>query len=174
MMYRRDHTPPQIVSEGVEAVVKWFNTQKGFGFVKMSEDPSDAFLHASVLTRLGFADLPPGTRVLCNIAEGKKGLQVAEIVSIEEMGTEEPMSGLVEHSRPANGSFNQSVEATVKFFNAEKGFGFAIPDDGSKDVYISMRVLERAGLGGLDANQRVRLDIRIGEKGPMARSITLL
>lgn len=173
MMYRRDHSPPQIVSESVEAEIKWFNTTKGFGFVKLSDDSSDAFLHASVLTRLGYAELPPGTRVLCNIAQGKKGLQVAEIVSIEEMGTDEPMDGPSERSRGAGGP-SESVEATVKFFNAEKGFGFAIPDDGSKDVYISMRVLERAGLVGLDASQRVRLEIRMGEKGPMARDIALI
>lgn len=172
MMYRREHTPPQIVSENVEAVVKWFNTTKGFGFVKLADGTADAFLHASVLSRLGYSDLPQGTRVTCDVAEGRKGLQVAEIGEVLEMGEAQPQNDYAGEF-PGDGD-DHSVDATVKFFNAEKGFGFAVPDDGSKDVYLSMRVLERAGLMALEPQQRVRIMIRMGEKGPMARSLALI
>ena len=63
---------------------------------------------------------------------------------------------------------------TGKFFNAEKGFGFVCPDDGGKDVYVSMRTLQRTGVASLEPNQRVRLLTRMGQKGPMADELELL
>ena len=46
----------------------------------------------------------------------------------------------------------------VKFFNSSKGFGFIQPDDGSKDVFVHVTALERAGLHGLDEGQKVSFD----------------
>jgi CspA family cold shock protein len=56
----------------------------------------------------------------------------------------------------------------------EKGFGFVIPDVGCKDVFVSGRTLERFGLAVLEPNQRVRLQTRMGQKGPMAEQVELL
>ena len=47
---------------------------------------------------------------------------------------------------------------TVKFFNSQKGFGFITPEDGSTDVFVHVSALERAGISGLDDNQKVSLD----------------
>jgi cold shock CspA family protein len=66
------------------------------------------------------------------------------------------------------------VEGKVKFYNAEKGFGFIVPDDGSKDVFVSARTLTRAGINALEAEQRVRVTTRMGQKGPMAARVELL
>ena len=66
------------------------------------------------------------------------------------------------------------VEGRVKFFNVEKGFGFVIPDNGGKDVFVSGRTLERFGIGALEPNQRVRLQTRMGQKGPMAEHVELI
>ena len=66
------------------------------------------------------------------------------------------------------------VEGKVKFYNAEKGFGFIVPDDGSKDVFVSARTLTRAGIAALEAEQRVRVTTRMGQKGPMAANVELL
>ena len=63
---------------------------------------------------------------------------------------------------------------TVKWFNTQKGFGFIQPDDGGKDVYVALRALQRAGLSALTPEQRVRLSIRMGQKGPMAESVSLI
>jgi CspA family cold shock protein len=62
----------------------------------------------------------------------------------------------------------------VKFYNAEKGFGFVVPDNGGKDVFVSARVLERAGVQGLGPEQRVRVVAHAGQKGPTADSIEIL
>jgi cold shock protein len=64
------------------------------------------------------------------------------------------------------------MTGTVKWFNSGKGFGFATPDAGGRDVFIPARALERAGLHGLDDGQRVRMTVRQGEKGMEAVSLS--
>jgi CspA family cold shock protein len=54
---------------------------------------------------------------------------------------------------------------TVKFFNTVKGFGFIAPKDGSKDVFVHISAVERAGLKGLSENQQVSFDIERGNNG---------
>ena len=57
------------------------------------------------------------------------------------------------------------ANGTVKWFNATKGFGFIQPDGGSKDVFVHITALERAGLRGLDDGQKVTFDIEAGRDG---------
>ena len=57
---------------------------------------------------------------------------------------------------------------TVKFFNATKGFGFIQPDDGSKDVFVHVSAVERAGLGTLTENQKISFDLEKGNNGKTA------
>jgi CspA family cold shock protein len=54
---------------------------------------------------------------------------------------------------------------TVKFFNTSKGFGFITPDDASKDVFVHISAVERAGLGTLSENQKVSFDVEKGSNG---------
>jgi CspA family cold shock protein len=55
----------------------------------------------------------------------------------------------------------------VKWFNAQKGFGFIQPDDGSKDVFVHISAVERAGLAGLNEGQAVSFDLQ-SERGKTA------
>jgi CspA family cold shock protein len=59
------------------------------------------------------------------------------------------------------------AQGTVKFFNAQKGFGFIQPDDGSKDVFVHISAVEAAGLRGLNEGQKVTFDI-VTERGKSA------
>jgi cold shock protein len=54
---------------------------------------------------------------------------------------------------------------TVKFFSSIKGFGFITPDDASKDVFVHISAVERAGLGTLSENQKVSFDLERGQNG---------
>ena len=54
---------------------------------------------------------------------------------------------------------------TVKWFNAQKGYGFIQPDDGSKDVFVHISAVERAGLGTLNEGQKVSYDLETGRQG---------
>jgi cold shock protein len=54
---------------------------------------------------------------------------------------------------------------TVKWFNGQKGYGFIQPDDGSKDVFVHISAVERAGLSGLKEGQKISYDIERGQQG---------
>jgi len=57
------------------------------------------------------------------------------------------------------------ITGTVKFFNSTKGFGFIAPDDGSKDAFVHISAVERAGLAGLAEGQKVNYDLEHGRDG---------
>jgi CspA family cold shock protein len=59
-------------------------------------------------------------------------------------------------------------QGTVKWFNAQKGFGFIQPDDGSKDVFVHISAVERAGLGRLNEGQKIRFEIERGQQGKLS------
>ena len=59
--------------------VKWYNNERGYGFVTREAADGDIFVHAAVLRRHGMESLAPGQKVMIRIAEGQKGLQVVEI-----------------------------------------------------------------------------------------------
>jgi CspA family cold shock protein len=63
---------------------------------------------------------------------------------------------------------------TVKWFNAEKGFGFIAPDDGGADVFAHYSAITTSGYRSLDENQKVQFDVTQGPKGPQAENITPL
>jgi cold shock protein len=65
-------------------------------------------------------------------------------------------------------SFMSAKTGTVKFFNATKGYGFIAPEDGSKDVFVHISAVERAGLGTLNENQKVGFDIERGQNGKVS------
>ena len=54
---------------------------------------------------------------------------------------------------------------TVKWFNSQKGFGFIQPDDGSKDVFVHISAVERAGMGSLNEGQKLSFELERGQQG---------
>src|ERR1700733_11158626 len=66
-----------------KAKVKWFNPEKGFGFVELSDGSGDAFLHLSVLQRAGQGPVAPGASLLVRVSQGQKGAQVAEVMEVD-------------------------------------------------------------------------------------------
>ncbi len=54
---------------------------------------------------------------------------------------------------------------TVKFFNATRGYGFIAPEDGSKDAFVHISALERAGINSLSEGQKVEYELQSGQKG---------
>jgi CspA family cold shock protein len=147
----------------VRAVVKWFKPERGFGFVELADGTGDAFLHASVLERNGIAAVQPGETLEIRVAPGQKGPQVTEILSVDSSTATPPSARRAAFpgagARPSYEAASVEETGTVKWFNAQKGFGFIQPDDGSRDVFVHISAVERAGMQTLNDGQKVSYDI---------------
>ncbi|GAA2360667.1 cold-shock protein [Saccharopolyspora halophila] len=66
------------------------------------------------------------------------------------------------------------THGTVKWFNAEKGFGFIAPDGGGPDVFVHYSAIDGTGFRTLEENQQVSYDVTQGPKGPQAETVRAL
>lgn len=66
------------------------------------------------------------------------------------------------------------MKGTVKWFNAEKGFGFITPEDGSDDVFVHYSAIKSDGYKKLDEGQKVDFELTEGQKGPAAADVTVV
>ena len=65
-------------------------------------------------------------------------------------------------------------QGTVKWFNAEKGFGFITPEGGGQDLFVHHTAIQDKGFRTLDENQRVSFDVTQGPRGPQASNVVKL
>lgn len=158
----------------VEAVVKWFNAEKGFGFVEVVGG-SEAFMHIRQLEAAGHRSVQEGGRVKVRIGRGQKGPEVTEIIEVISGAVAAGSSAVRPRTAPSQvtGEVVESM-GTVKVYKADKGFGFVEQDGGGRDVFVHATALARAGLSGLVEGQRVRMQIGQGQKGLEAQTIELL
>lgn len=173
--FQREPTqrPTVLSSPPVDVEVLWFNAEKGFGFVKLS-DGSDAYLPVRPLERAGHSVVSEGMKLTVRIGEGQKGPQVAEVLEVSG-GTS------CDERRPSQPSVSSSDQdssgeeqaGTVKWYNPDKGFGFIALEGGSMDVFVHVSALKRCGLETLDEGQRVVVTCGKGQKGVEVRSVSL-
>lgn len=143
----------------VTARVQWFDPAKGFGFVLPEGGGGPVFLHVSVLNRAGLYVVAEGNVIDCNVVIGPRGLQVADLFAVLETETPTQLS-----AEPAPGPVRDAV-GTVKWFKADKGYGFVLADDGGIDVFVHSSVLRRSNMADLETGQRVSLQVRPTLKG---------
>ena len=164
--------------------MKWFNPEKGFGFVELSDGSGDAFLHVNAIQAAGVDTIEPGTTLVVQIGQGAKGAQVSAVLEIGEvvespsaLGTQRRFADSPPRSqrRPRVDTSNAViVTGEVKWFNPTKGFGFIQADDRLKDIFVHASVVSRAGLATLEERQRLRIQTVSTPKGREAVSIELL
>jgi cold shock protein len=168
---------PQLEEPSVQPFwgkVKWYDPDKRYGFVELSDGSGDVFLHATALAGIGVSSLQPGETLEVRVALGQRGPQVTEVISVDSSTAAPP--------RPRRNSFRsrsdrRPTEASVqemgmvKWYNAAKGFGFIVLDGGGMEIFVHASALNRAGITGLSEGQRVFVGVAEGRKGPEAASI---
>jgi CspA family cold shock protein len=93
---------------------------------------------------------------------------------VRECPAEPPRRAGRWRSNHGEGSFPMAMAGTVKFFNAERGYGFIKPDDGGRDVFVHVTAVERAGLKSLTEGQRISFDVEPDKKGKGPKAVNLV
>ncbi len=150
--------------------LKWFSTSKGFGFVVPDSGTYDVFLHASVLQRGGHPLIGKGAKLTCRLGKSNNGYFVQDILEIIDVG-ECPFAKDEDECTEGKAT---SVRGIVKWYDQSKEFGFVIPDDGVKDIFIHKTCLKKAGLEELITGQIVVVDYKPVIKGREAQSIRVI
>ena len=162
----------------VDAVVKWFKADKGYGFVELAGGQGDAFLHANALHAAGHDSVPSGAKMRVQVGAGAKGAQVTRVLEVDTTGiVERPQRSQGDAPRPRrvqpDPSTAVSVSGKVKWFDDAKGFGFVASEDGGKDVFVHISILGPAGISHLAEGQQVNMRVVDTPKGREAISLTL-
>jgi cold shock protein len=154
--------PPQVVGEG-KGIVKFFNPQKGFGFIVRDDGGEDVFVHISAVEQAGLTDLADGQPLEFTLVD-RGGRISATNLRIEG----EPMAVERAERGPQRQLTGEKAQGTVKFFNAMKGFGFIQRDDGQPDAFVHISAVERAGIPTLNEGDRLEFELEVDRRGKTA------
>ncbi|WP_203309209.1 cold-shock protein [Sphingomonas beigongshangi] len=174
--------PPQVVGEGT-GVVKFFNAQKGFGFVVRDDGGEDVFVHISAVEQAGLSGLAEGQPLGFTLVDRGGRISATELkidgepMPVQERAPREPREGGFGGGDrgPRGGAggpqrqlTGEKATGTVKFFNAMKGFGFIQRDDGQPDAFVHISAVERAGMPTLNEGDRLQFEIEVDRRGKYA------
>jgi CspA family cold shock protein len=165
----RPQMPAQVVGEGT-GVVKFFNRDKGFGFVAKDDGGEDVFVHISAVEQAGLEGLASGQTLAFTLVDRNGRVSATDLKIVgEQLPLDGPGGGApAGGDRPQRGRRQLTGERAageVKFFNGSKGFGFIKRDDGGADCFVHISAVERAGLHGLNEGDRLEFDIEVDDRG---------
>jgi len=151
--------PAQVVGTG-QGKVKFFNTQKGFGFIQRDEGGEDVFVHISQVERAGLEGLAEGQELQFNLVDRGGKISAADLQVVGDViKVEQKAAG------PQRELTGEKATGTVKFFNSMKGFGFITRDDGKEDAFVHISAVERSGLQGVNEGDRFEFDLEVDRRG---------
>ena len=151
--------PAQVVGQG-KGVVKFFNSQKGFGFIQREDGGEDVFVHISAVERAGLEGLAEGQQLEFTLVDRGGKISASDLSAVGDVipvaKREEPQQRQL---------IGEKASGTVKFFNSMKGFGFITRDDGQPDAFVHISAVERSGMSNLNEGDRLEFDIEVDRRG---------
>jgi CspA family cold shock protein len=140
-----------------QGTVRWFDPERGFGFLAPSDGGADLFVHASEIAGDGGTRLlREGQAVEFEVGEGDRGPQARGVRVTGEVAADAALG----------------VLGTVKWYEPAKGYGFASPDGGGSEVFVHSSAIVTGGV--VTAGQRVAFLVGEGERGPQAEHLVPL
>ena len=134
-----------------EGTVRWFDTDRGFGFIALEEESEDLYVHASeIVSPDAVRVLREGQVVDFEIGEGDRGPQARRVRVTADQAADAPLG----------------VLGTVAWYEPAKGYGFITPDDGGAQIFVHSSAI--VGGGVVSEGQRVAFLVVDGERGPQA------
>ncbi|RMI13316.1 cold-shock protein [Cellulomonas triticagri] len=134
-----------------QGTVRWFDAERGFGFLALGEDAEDLFVHVSEVE--GGALLREGQAVEFEVGEGDRGPQARRVRVIGDVAADSALG----------------VLGTVNWYEPAKGYGFITPDGGGAEIFAHSSAI--VGGGVIAEGQRVAFLVGEGEKGPQAEHL---
>jgi CspA family cold shock protein len=166
--------------------VKWYDTEKGFGFISRDDGGGDIFVHR---TALGYEIIGEGDRVQFEIVPGPRGENAAQVEILERSAAPpRPRRQRSDYGDNDGGSYGESYSrgrsestvdydtmplavGTVKWYDPDKGFGFASQDGSSEDVFVHHSALS----GEIPAEgDRIEFRVNSGAKGARAEQVRII
>lgn len=151
--------PAQVVGTG-KGVVKFFNSQKGFGFIQREDGGEDVFVHISAVERAGLEGLAEGQQLEFNLVDRGGKVSAADLQVVGDV-----IEVAAKPAAPQRELTGERATGTVKFFNAMKGFGFITRDDGQPDAFVHISAVERSGLRELNEGDKLEFDLEVDRRG---------
>src|SRR5512146_3319577 len=109
----------------VMGLIKWFDMNKGYGFIKPSDgDGGDILLHQTCVRQSGFKTAYEGARVVCEAVAGPRGLQARRLISLDNSTAQPVPTPVARSDRFVAEPTSVPFDAVVKWFNRGKGYGF--------------------------------------------------
>ena len=135
----------------VQGTVRWFDADRGFGFIDLGNGADDLFVHATeIVGDDGPKLLREGQSVEFEVGEGDRGPQARRVLVTGDQAADAPMG----------------VLGTVNWYEPTKGYGFVTPDDDRTEIFVHSSAI--VGGGVISEGQRVAFLVVDGEKGPQA------
>jgi CspA family cold shock protein len=166
---------PGEAAQEISGQIKWFDVVKGYGFIKPAGGVlGDILLHQTCVRQSGFKAAYEGAQVVCEAVLGPKGLQARRLISLDNSTAQQSENGARRVARYTAEPRGPVFDATVKWFNRGKGYGFVSRGPDTPDVFVHMETLRRNGIRELKQGQRVRVRAGDGPKGELAAEIAVL
>ncbi|MET0251379.1 MAG: cold-shock protein [Novosphingobium sp.] len=151
--------PAQVVGTG-SGKVKFFNVQKGFGFIQRDDGGEDVFVHISSVERAGLEGLAENQQLQFNLVDRGGKISAADLQVVGDV-----IAVAAKPASPQRQLTGEKATGTVKFFNAMKGFGFITRDDGEADAFVHISAVERSGMRELNEGDRLQFDLEVDRRG---------